>query len=87
MARQPTRRTCPKGHTFMKSTGCPTCPKCEAEKAKAGFFFDGLSAPPRRALLGTGVDSLQKLARQAEKDILALHGMGPSALQKLHVAL
>jgi predicted RecB family nuclease len=87
MARQPTRRTCPKGHTFLKSTDCPTCPKCEAEKAKAGFFVDGLSAPARRALQGAGVDSLKKLARHSEKDILALHGMGPSAIPKLRAAL
>jgi predicted RecB family nuclease len=87
MARQPTRRTCPKGHTFMKSSDCPICPKCEAEKAKAGFFIDGLSAPARRALQGAGVDSLKKLARHSEKDILALHGMGPSILPKLRAAL
>jgi predicted RecB family nuclease len=87
MARQPTRRTCPEGHTFLKSTDCPTCPKCEAEKAKAGFFVDGLSAPARRALQGAGIDSLKKLARHSETDILALHGMGPSAIPKLRAAL
>ncbi len=87
MARQPTRRTCPKGHTFIKSSDCPICPKCEAEKAKAGFFIEGLSAPARRALLGVGIDTLKKLARHSEKDVLALHGMGPSALPKLRAAL
>lgn len=87
MARQPTRRMCQKGHAFMKSTDCPVCPECEREKAKSGFFVDGLSAPARRALLGAGVDSLKKLARRSEKDILALHGMGPSAIPKLRAAL
>ncbi len=87
MARPPTRPTCPNGHSFIKSTDCPTCPKCEAEKAKAGFFVGGLSAPARRALQGAGVDSLKKLARHSEKDILALHGMGASALPKLNAAL
>lgn len=87
MARQPTRRTCPNGHSFIKRTDCPTCPKCEAETAKAGFFVGGLSAPARRALQGTGVDSLKKLARHSEKDILALHGIGPSALPVLRAAL
>jgi predicted RecB family nuclease len=87
MARQPTRRTCPNGHGFIKSTDCPTCPKCEAEKAKAGFFVGGLSAPARRALQGAGVDSLKKLARHSEKDILALHGIGPSAIPVLRAAL
>lgn len=85
--RAQTRRTCPKGHGYMKSSDCPTCPTCEAEKARAGFFVDGLSAPARRALLGAGVDSLKKLARHSEKDILALHGMGPSAIPKLRAAL
>jgi predicted RecB family nuclease len=87
MARQPTRRTCPKGHAYVKSTDCPTCPKCEAEKAKAGFFVEGLSAPARRALQGAGVTSIKALARQTERGILALHGMGPSALPKLRAAL
>lgn len=87
MARQPTQRTCPKGHAYVKSTDCPTCPKCEAEKAKEGFFIDGLSAPARRALLGAGVTSVKALARHSERDVLALHGMGPSALPKLQAAL
>lgn len=87
MARQPTQRTCPKGHAYVKSTDCPTCPRCEAEKAKAGFFIDGLSAPARRALLGAGITSIKALARHSERDVLALHGMGPSALPKLHAAL
>lgn len=87
MARQPTPRTCPKGHAYVKSTDCPTCPNCEVEKAKAGFFIDGLSAPARRALQGAGVTSIKALAKHGERDILALHGMGPSALPKLHAAL
>jgi predicted RecB family nuclease len=87
MARQPMQRTCSKGHAYVKSTDCPTCPKCEAEKAKEGFFIDGLSAPARRALLGAGVTSVKALARHSERDVLALHGMGPSALPKLQAAL
>lgn len=71
----------------MKSTDCPTCPKCETEKAKAGFFVDRLSAPARRALQGAGITSIKALAKHGERDILALHGMGPSALPKLHAAL
>lgn len=64
-----------------------TCPKCEAERAKAGFFIDGLSAPACRALQEAGVTSIKTLAKHRERDILALHGMGPSALPKLHAAL
>jgi predicted RecB family nuclease len=87
MARTPTPRTCPKGHSYIKSTDCPTCPTCEAEKAKAGFFIDGMSAPARRALQSLGIDSLKKLAKHTETDILALHGMGPSSLPKMRAAL
>jgi hypothetical protein len=55
--------------------------------AKAGFFIDGLSAPARRALAGAGIDSLKKLAKLSEADILELHGMGPSAVPKMRAAL
>lgn len=87
MARTPTRRTCLKGHTYLKSTDCPTCPVCEQEKAKAGFFVDGLSAPARRALHGAGITTAKGMARHREAEILALHGIGPSALPKLRAAL
>ena len=87
MARTPTRRTCPKGHSYVKSTDCPTCPACEADKAKAGFFVDGLSAPARRALQSQNIDSLKALAKHTEAEILALHGLGPSSLPKLRAAL
>lgn len=88
MARStPTRRTCPKGHSYIKSTDCPTCPTCEAEKAKGGFFIDGMSAPARRALQHLGIDSLKKLAKYTETDILAQHGMGPASLPVMRAAL
>lgn len=87
MARTPTRRTCPRGHTYIKSTDCPTCPTCEQNKAAAGFFVEGVSAPARRALQSIDVTSIKALAKHREKDILALHGMGPSTLPKLRAAL
>jgi hypothetical protein len=87
MAAKATQRTCPRGHSYMKSSDCPTCPACEAEKAKAGFFIDGMSAPARRALQSLGIDSVKKLARHPEREIMALHGMGPSSLPKMKAAL
>lgn len=87
MARAATKRTCPKGHAYVKSSDCPTCPTCEKEKAKAGFFIDGLSAPARRALQSQGIDSVQSLAKRRESEILALHGMGPASLPKMRAAL
>lgn len=47
----------------------------------------GLSAPARRALEQAGIQSVKDLARHSEKEILQLHGMGPSSLPKLKEAL
>lgn len=49
--------------------------------------FDQLSAPARRALLGAGIDRLDKLADYTEEELLALHGLGPASLPKLRQAL
>lgn len=46
-------------------------------------LFAMLSAPAQRALSNAGIDSLKKLAQHSEKEILALHGMGPSSIPKL----
>jgi predicted flap endonuclease-1-like 5' DNA nuclease len=45
------------------------------------------SAPARRALDGAGITSLAQLARYSEKEIAALHGMGPKAIGILREAL
>jgi predicted RecB family nuclease len=82
-----TRRICPNGHAFTKTSDCPTCPMCEKQRAKSPFFIAGLSAPARRALEAASITTLKALARHTERDILALHGIGPSALPKLHAAL
>ena len=46
-----------------------------------------LAAPARRALEAAGLASLESLARVTEKDLLALHGMGPKAVYTLRAAL
>ncbi|HLP10713.1 MAG TPA: hypothetical protein VK177_02215 [Flavobacteriales bacterium] len=80
-------KTCPKGHTFTKTSDCPTCPYCEkARKPKHGFMAK-LSAPANRALEAKGIRTLKQLAKYSEKDILALHGIGPSAIPVLKAAL
>ena len=48
---------------------------------------DKISAPARRALDRAGLTSLEKLARQCETDVAALHGMGPKALALLKSAM
>ena len=81
------RRVCPRGHVYFKSSDCPTCPRCEAEKKPAAGFMVGLSAPACRALTGAGLTTLKKLSRRTEKQVLDLHGMGPNAIGKLRQSL
>jgi len=50
-------------------------------------LFAMLSAPAQRALKNKGIDSLKKLAQYSEKEILTLHGMGPSSVPKLKTIL
>lgn len=55
---QSTKRTCPQGHTYYKSSSCPTCPTCESLAKPDEGFLAQLSAPARRALMSKGIDSL-----------------------------
>jgi uncharacterized protein YdhG (YjbR/CyaY superfamily) len=81
------QRTCPNGHVFMKTSDCPTCPRCEAERAPTNGWMAKLGAPARRALEGAGIRSLEQLASWSEKDLLALHGFGPATLPVLRKEL
>lgn len=82
-----TLRTCPNGHQYYKSSGCPVCPQCEAKKKPEDGFLSVLSAPARRALTDKGIDTLQQLSTYSEKELLQLHGFGKSAIPKLRLAL
>ncbi len=44
------RRTCKAGHTYYKTSDCPTCPICEQERKPHNGFLSLLVAPARRAL-------------------------------------
>ena len=46
-----------------------------------------ISAPARRALENKGITTLEKLSGYTEKEILALHGIGPTVIPKLQKAL
>ena len=46
-----------------------------------------LAAPARRALASAGYTDLEQLAAACEKDVAALHGMGPNAMKTLRQAL
>jgi hypothetical protein len=82
-----TLRTCRNGHQYYKSSDCPTCPLCEKERAPKEGFLSELSAPARRALENSGIKTLKQLSGKSEKEILNLHGIGPSAIPKLRKAL
>lgn len=82
-----TLRTCSNGHKYYKSTDCPACPICEQEAKPESGFLSLLAAPARRALENQGITTLQKLSEFTEKELLSLHGMGPSTIPKLREAL
>jgi hypothetical protein len=80
-------KTCNSGHSYYKSSECPVCPVCEASRRPADGFLAQLAAPARRALTGAGIVTLERLSEYSEKQILGLHGMGPSSIPKLRSAL
>jgi predicted RecB family nuclease len=82
-----TKKTCKNGHTFFKSSDCPTCPVCEESRKPKDSFLTLLAAPARRALENNGIITLEKLSGFTEKEILQLHGMGKSSIPKLKEAL
>lgn len=82
-----TLRTCKQGHSYYKSSDCPTCPVCEKEKSEPAGFLARLGNPARNALLHQGVDTLDKLAGYSEREILKLHGIGKASLPSLRQSL
>lgn len=84
MATKKTKRTCKYGHTFYKSTDCPTCEKL---KEPASGFLAQLSNPSRNASLHYGIDTIQKLSSYTEKEILKIHGIGKASLPTFKKAL
>jgi len=47
----------------------------------------GLSQPALRALNDAGVTTLEEAAQHSDKELLALHGMGPKGIRILKEAL
>ncbi len=80
-------KTCLKGHKFVKSSNCPTCPICEQARKPKNGFLSLLSAPARRALENNKIKTLKKLSTYSEDDIIKLHGMGKSSTPILIAAL
>ena len=80
-------RICKNGHRYYKNSNCPVCPECERENNPQEGFLLVLSAPAKRALQNKGITTLRRLASHSEKEILLLHGMGPSSIPKLKAVL
>lgn len=80
MATEKIKKTCEHGHTFYKSSDCPTCPTCEKLKEPASGFLGLLSNPARNALLHNGIDTIYKLSEYSEKEILQIHGIGKASM-------
>jgi DNA-directed RNA polymerase alpha subunit len=80
-------RTCLKGHRYYKSSDCPTCPVCEAERKPKEGFASFLSAPARRALENRGIKTVKQLSKLSEAEILELHGMGKASIPLLKKVL
>lgn len=81
------RKVCPNGHVFYKSSDCLTCPVCEKKKKPTMGFLSKISAPARRALEQEGIDSLKQISKYTEAQLLALHGIGSSAIKVLQEEL
>ncbi|MEN0009413.1 DNA-directed RNA polymerase subunit alpha C-terminal domain-containing protein [Flavobacterium nitrogenifigens] len=77
------KRTCKKGHYYFKTSDCPTCPICEAERKPNSGLLSVLSAPARRALESKNIKTAEDLSQFTQKEIMSLHGIGPSSLPKL----
>lgn len=82
-----TLRNCENGHSYYKSSSCPTCPVCENERKPTQGFLSLLSAPARRALENHGITQIEALAQYTEREILKLHGLGKSSIPILIAAL
>lgn len=85
-----TLKICNRGHTFYKSSDCPVCPICWSGYYKDKMHLEfpkNLGAPALRALLNAKITTLLKLSTYTEREILALHGIGPSSIPKFKTAL
>ena len=80
-------RICSNGHKYYKSSDCPVCPVCEKQRKPVTDFLSGLSSPARRALENNGINTLVKLSKLSEAEVLSFHGMGKASIPVLQMAL
>lgn len=87
MTAEKSLRVCEKGHKYYKSSDCTSCPTCDKENKPESGFLAKLSTPARNTLVHEGIDTLQQLSQYTEKEILKLHGIGPTSLPNLRKSL
>jgi DNA-directed RNA polymerase alpha subunit len=81
------KKVCDKGHTFYKTSDCPSCPVCaQEEKPKTGLL-SRVNAPVRNAFKHEGILTAEQLAQYSEKEILSLHGVGKASMPILREVL
>jgi DNA-directed RNA polymerase alpha subunit len=80
-------RICEEGHTYYISSDCPSYPVCNQENKPKSGFLSKLSSLVSNALLREGIDILQKLSNYTEKEILKLHGIGPTSIPVMRKCL
>lgn len=84
------RKKVAKASTKALSNARKSTLQATALKEKTSYennFLFTLGAPAKRALQNKGIQTLQKLSAFTEKEILQLHGIGPSSIPKLKSAL
>lgn len=57
------------------------------QKHTSNHPFHILSAPAQRALQNAGITQLKQLSKFSQSQIVLLHGMGPSSIQKIEALL
>ena len=61
--------------------------KPDATHPNASAFPAGISGPALRALAHAGIRTMAQLAQWTERDVAALHGMGPKGIRMLSEGL
>lgn len=82
------KKICKFGHKFEKTSDCPTCPTCAKEVLKRSYSsgFPRIGTPALNALMTNGI-TLADLPKYSEKELLAIHGVGPKAVLILRLYL
>ena len=68
-------------------TKCDSAKVAEFDYSALAPQFRVLSKPAQRALINAGLTTLSRVAAKTEKQILELHGFGPSSLPRVRKAL